>query len=241
MQDATSCLCSLSARNLSAVRDTDVALLQMLDSNYAADTHLTAAALACIWSVLLVHGPTPVNHYCRLLAKASLMPQLLSALGSVVASARSATSPEATSGPLQGGTLRGGSLKPQPKADESPERKAERMRGLSDHLESICDLFVVLSRSDSVVKATISHPETFARLLRAIDDLPAELLTKVLIAIRNLTEDPQAVKQIQEAGGVPVLVSLLRRNASASRVTLTPDMQLPLLEVSSPMCSPFAS
>jgi hypothetical protein len=210
------------------------AAAQMLDSNYAADAHLTAAALVCVWAVLLVRGPTPVNHYCRLLAKANLMPQLLAALASIIATARTLHDPSgsARSGPLTGGTLRGAAARPL-EAPDSPDKREARMRALSDHLESICDLIVVLSRSDAVVKATVSHPDTFKQLLRLVDDLPADLLVKALTAVRNLTDDPQAVRQIQEAGGVPLLVTMLRRNATASRVELTPDMHLPLLEARS--------
>jgi hypothetical protein len=102
---------------------------------------------------------------------------------------------------------------------------------IRQHLDSVCDLIVVLSHSDGVVKANVSHPETFGRLLGLMEELPGPLLTKVLQAVRSLTEDPQAVRQIQLAGGVPVLVDVLRRGQSRSNVVLTREMQLPLIEV----------
>lgn len=164
--------------------------------------------LASIWAVLLVHGPTPVNHYCRLLSRAALMPHLLASLAAMIAAARAAGAAGA--------------------ADDTP---GSAMHAIRAHLDSATDLVVVLSHSDAVVKAAVAHPETFRRLLALLEDLPGPLLEKALQAVRSLTEDPQAVRQIQEAGGVPALVDLLRRGASRSDVKLSPEMQLPLVEV----------
>lgn len=179
--------------------------MQLLDSDYGADRFLTSVGLASIWAVLLVHGPTPVNHYCRLLSRAALMPHLLAALAAMVAAARAAAA-DATG----------------------------RMAAVRAHLESATDLVVVLSHSDAVVKAAVAHPDTFRKLLALLEELPAPLLQKALQAVRSLTEDPQAVRQIQEARGVPALVDLLRRRASRSGVALSAEMQLPLVEVCTP-------
>jgi hypothetical protein len=224
---------SASATHPAAVATmlTEAPLLQMLESSYAADVSLTSAALACLWAVLLVHGPTPVNHYCRLLAKDNLMPLLVSSISSMIAAARSTSAPMAAAEPPRGGTLRAPLASGAEPVSTRGSGKDTRMRTISDHLESACDLVIVLSRSDAVVKAAVSHPATFQKLLGLVEDLPGELLSKALTAVCNLTEDPQAVHNIQEARGVPALVTLLRLGETRSRVLLTSEMQLPLLEV----------
>lgn len=224
-------------------------LLQMLDSDYGADAHLTATGLVCIWAVLLVHGPTPINHYCRLLAKANLMPHLLRSLVSMISAARAVhgaaspgLSPRASDAAQSvSGTIRNATHRSQPSQQSAsaapPVDAAEIMREIRSHMESACDLTMVLSRSDAVVRATVSHPESFRSLLTVLEELPGELLAKLLSAVRNLTEDPQAMHKIQEAKGVPALASLLKRSATASNVSLTPPMQLSVLEVHVHTCS----
>lgn len=222
--------------------------VQMLDSDYVADAHLTSTGLVCIWAVLLVHGPTPINHYCRLLAMANLMPHLLRSLASMVAAAQAvhgsstpqALSPKASNtAESVSGTIRSAAHRSQPSQQSvaasaaPPIDTAEIMREIRGHLESACDLILVLSRSDAVVRATVSHPECFRSLLAVLEELPGELLAKLLTAVRNLTEDPHAMRKIQEAKGVAALVSLLKRNTTTSHVALAPTMQLSLLEVCS--------
>jgi hypothetical protein len=121
----------------------------------------------------------------------------------------------------------------RPHTDTAAHDTASRgdMLQIRQHLDSVCDLILVLSHSDGVVKATVSHPETFRKLLVLMEQLPGPLLAKMLQAVRSLTEDPQAVRQIQEAGGVPALVDVLRRGQSRSNVMLSREMQLPLIEV----------
>ena len=57
---------------LTTTKGYDQNRVQMLESRYAEEEAIVTDGLACIWAVLLVHGPTPVNHYCRVLAHASL-------------------------------------------------------------------------------------------------------------------------------------------------------------------------
>lgn len=139
----------------------------MLDSEYLTDDYLVAVALDSIWAVMQVHGPTPLNHYCRLLCKADLAAQLLRCMRLMVTVARSGRNNSAMNATGRGpgyrprtdmsmtssaaqGTVQGG-------AGEQPD--AKRMERAGNHLLSACDLLLVLSHSDSVVKASIGRPE----------------------------------------------------------------------------------
>lgn len=53
----------------------------------------------------------------------------------------------------------------------------------------------------------------------------------MLSAVWNLTGDPQVLRQMQDAGAVPMLVDFLRAGRTRSGVPLRPTLQLPLLEV----------
>jgi hypothetical protein len=117
----------------------------MLDSDYLAEDYLVAVALDSIWAVLQVHGPTPLNHYCRLLSKAGLATQLLRCMRLMISSARA------------GAAARGGdAATPATPAADVDSRRVERA---GTHLTSVCDLLLVLSHSDSVVKAALGRPE----------------------------------------------------------------------------------
>ena len=70
-------------------------IVQMLESDAVMDAVLITAAMESIWFVLQVNGPTPVHHFCRLFAKAGLVPQLLASLRSLCACSALTTSPQA--------------------------------------------------------------------------------------------------------------------------------------------------
>ena len=70
-------------------------VVQMLESDAVMDAVLITAAMESIWFVLQVNGPTPVHHFCRLFAKAGLVPQLLASLRSLCACSALTTSPQA--------------------------------------------------------------------------------------------------------------------------------------------------
>jgi hypothetical protein len=81
-------------------------------------------------------------------------------------------------------------------------------------------------------------------ILVLMEDMPASLLLKMLEAVRNLSSEPQSMRQMQAAGAVQKLVSFIKKGASDSHVKLTPTLHLPLLEVPSrtlpSMCSLFS-
>lgn len=69
-------------------------------------------------------------------------------------------------------------------------------------------------------------------MLALMEDVPSSLLLKLLQTARNLSSEPQSMRQMQAAGAVQKLVSFIKKGASDSRVKLTPVLHLPLLEVS---------
>lgn len=73
-------------------------------------------------------------------------------------------------------------------------------------------------------------------LLALMEDVPSSLLLKLLQAARNLSSEPQSMRQMQAAGAVQKLVSFIKKGASDSRVKLTPVLHLPLLEVCCSAC-----
>lgn len=194
--------------------------VQMMNSEYLADPYLISASLDCIWAVLQVRGPTPLNHYCRLLSRADLAPQLLRCIRLMIAAARAAAPGSTAASPAASSALSGaqGALPP-----------LGRTLG---HLTSACDLLLVLSHSDSVVKALMGRAENVQALLDVLEELPTALVHKALAALRNLSSDPQSMRQMQKAGAVRRLVVLLKKGGTSSRVSLSPPMQLHVLEVS---------
>ena len=67
--------------------------------------------------------------------------------------------------------------------------------------------------------------------LALMEDVPSSLLLKLLQTARNLSSEPQSMRQMQAAGAVQKLVSFIKKGASDSRVKLTSVLHLPLLEV----------
>lgn len=139
--------------------------MQMLDSGYLNDDYLVAVALDSIWAVMQVHGPTPLNHYCRLLCKADLAAQLLKCMRLMVTVARAGRGNHAMNI-----TSRGQGYRPrtdmsisnsgaQGKDGAVEPTDMKRMEQAGNHLLSSCDLLLVLSHSDSVVKASTGRPE----------------------------------------------------------------------------------
>jgi hypothetical protein len=133
----------------------------MLDSEYLTDDYLVSVALESIWAVLQVHGPTPLNHYCRLLCKAGLAAQVLRCMRLMVTVARSGHTSQALNLTGRGpGYRRGAQSASQDVARERGESTdSKRMERAVNHLVSACDLLLVLSHSDSVVKASTGRPD----------------------------------------------------------------------------------
>lgn len=142
--------------------------MQMLDSEYLTDDYLVAVALDSIWAVMQVHGPTPLNHYCRLLCKADLAAQLLRCMRLMVTVARGGRNNQQMNltgrGPgyrprtdmMSSSGARGTGQEGGAGGEQADAKCIERA---GHHLLSACDLLLVLSHSDSVVKASISRPE----------------------------------------------------------------------------------
>lgn len=196
--------------------------VQMMNSEYLGDPYLIAASLDCIWAVLQVRGPTPLNHYCRLLSRADLAPQLLRCIRLMIAAARAAAPGSSAASPASSTAL-------------SPAGKPPPLARTLGYLTSACDLLLVLSHSDSVVRALMGRVENVQGLLDVLEELPAALVLKALAALRNLSSDPQSMRQMQKAGAVRRLVVLLKKGGTSSRVSLSPHMQLHVLEVRAPL------
>jgi hypothetical protein len=55
-------------------------LVGLIEDNVAESGKLTGIGVDCIWRVLEVHGTSPLNHLCRLLANAGLPHRLMRAM-----------------------------------------------------------------------------------------------------------------------------------------------------------------
>jgi len=55
-------------------------LVGLIEDNVAESGKLTGIGVDCIWRVLEVHGTSPLNHLCRLLANAGLPNRLMRAM-----------------------------------------------------------------------------------------------------------------------------------------------------------------
>ncbi len=55
-------------------------LVGLIEDNVAESGKLTGIGADCIWRVLEVHGTSPLNHLCRLLANAGLPNRLMRAM-----------------------------------------------------------------------------------------------------------------------------------------------------------------
>jgi len=55
-------------------------LVGLIEDNVAESGKLTGIGVDCIWRVLEVHGMSPLNHLCRLLANAGLPHRLMRAM-----------------------------------------------------------------------------------------------------------------------------------------------------------------
>lgn len=201
----------------------------MMESEYLSDPFLISSALDCIWAVLQVRGPTPLNHYCRLLSRADLAVQLLRCIRLMIAAARAAApagdaarrAPPGASSPSSGSSAQ----------TAAPASSPLVLQRTLTHLTSACDLLLVLSHSDSVVKALTGRVENVQAMLDTLEDLPAPLVLKALAVLRNLSSDPQSMRQMQKSGAVRRMVALLKKGSTGSRVGLSPPMQLHILEV----------
>ena len=137
----------------------------MLDSEYLTDDYLVAVALDAIWAVMQVHGPTPLNHYCRLLCKADLAAQILRCMRLMVSVARGGRSNATMHATGRGAAYRprtdmsGGGAQGTGQDTGGDAVDARRVDRAGHHLLSACDLLLVLSHSDSVVKASTGRPE----------------------------------------------------------------------------------
>lgn len=106
-------------------------------------------------------------------------------------------------------------------------------------LHSACDLLSVMCHADGVVRATACQPDIVHKLMSLAEEFPAGLLAQLFSSLQLLSSEPTAVRRLQEARTVPLLVSLLRRSETASGVKITMTVQLQILEVRnrSSLCS----
>ena len=96
----------------------------------------------------------------------------------------------------------------------------------------VCKLLLLLSHSDSVVKSHVCQPVCLRQLLAIIQELPsAALLHKAVVAVKNLTSDPQVLRHMQEAGAVAMLVDFLKRACTKSNVVIGTAERLEIMQV----------
>ena len=55
-------------------------LVGLVEDNIAEHGKLTSIGIDCVWRVLEIHGISPLNHLCRLLANAGLPHRLMRAM-----------------------------------------------------------------------------------------------------------------------------------------------------------------
>ncbi|KAK9810498.1 hypothetical protein WJX72_011817 [[Myrmecia] bisecta] len=79
-------------------------LVSLVEDNAAEKSQLTQIGLSCIWRVLEVHGQTPLNQLCRLLANAGLPHRLLRALASANQEQQAAHTQESPVAPRPSGS-----------------------------------------------------------------------------------------------------------------------------------------
>lgn len=157
--------------------------VQMLESEYLTDDYLVAVAIDSVWAVMQVHGPTPLNHYCRLLCKADLASQLLRCMRLMVTVARAGRGNQAMNlagpgyRPRTDLSMSSSGAQRQDRGGEHADAKRTERAG--SHLLSACDLLLVLSHSDSVVKASTGRPEN----IQARTYLPLSFSARFLVCM----------------------------------------------------------
>lgn len=101
-------------------------------------------------------------------------------------------------------------------------------------LGTVVDLLLVLSYTDSRVKARMCQKDTLQSYFKSIDDLPKELLHKALKSVKHLTVDPSVLTLLAEAGTIRQLVLWLKDGTRNYR--LDDAMQLEVMTALIHLC-----
>ncbi|RLN47819.1 hypothetical protein BBJ29_009028 [Phytophthora kernoviae] len=197
--------------NISSLDDGDVDLLRI--------------ALDGIFSVFNIQT-IPKNDICRLFVKAGLLKKFVVVFSEIVVSvsSRDTRGPEANALDFSA----------KPSKPDTAESGMQAKWTIKD-LHKTCDVFVLFSQGDFVVKEHMCdgaileglleaiHPgaplfnssdkqqedeQVFLPLIRHSDQFVAAML-KVLKCIRNLSMEPSTLEKLDRAGAIPTLVRLL--------------------------------
>ncbi|KAF4317300.1 hypothetical protein BBO99_00007878 [Phytophthora kernoviae] len=192
---------------------------------YDGDVDLLRIALDGIFSVFNIQT-IPKNDICRLFVKAGLLKKFVVVFSEIVVSVSSRD----TRGP-EANVL---DFSAKPSKPDIAESGMQAKWTIKD-LHKTCDVFVLFSQGDSVVKEHMCdgaileglleaiHPgaplfnssdkqqedeQVFLPLIRHSDQFVAAML-KVLKCIRNLSMEPSTLEKLDRAGAIPALVRLL--------------------------------
>ncbi|RLN94387.1 hypothetical protein BBJ28_00008431 [Nothophytophthora sp. Chile5] len=197
------------------------------------DVDLLRIALDGIFSVFNLQT-IPKNDICRLFVKAGLLKKFIVVFNEIVVSVSSSDGRESE----------GSNLEEKDPSGKSGETAADRgsnsrtpTKWSMAELHKICDIFVLFSQGDAVVKEHMcdgavlegmlealhpssplvtaedgkeqeEDPQAPRQLIRHSDDFVAAML-KVLKCIKNLSMEPLTLEKLDRAGAIPTLVRLL--------------------------------
>ncbi|KAI9905735.1 hypothetical protein PsorP6_014395 [Peronosclerospora sorghi] len=192
-----------------------------LSSPFNSDVDLLRTALDGIYSVFSIQT-IPKNDICRLFVKAGLLQKFVVVFSEIIL----AVSANDTRG-------RAVDRKKATNIAETSQGNSSAEWALRD-LHKTCDIFVLFSQGDAVVKEHMCDDVVLKGLLKAIhpaaqlcraDEQQVEIrppvpvvrhsdefvsaMVKLLKCIRNLSMEPSTLERVDQAGAIPTLVRLL--------------------------------
>ncbi|KAL4164308.1 hypothetical protein KRP22_004175 [Phytophthora ramorum] len=201
----------------------DFLTLEDKPSNLNDDVDTLRVALDGIFSVFSIQT-IPKNDICRLFVKAGLLKKFVVVFSEIVASvsASDTRSPKCDESVPK-------LLKTN--AEPTKSKRGSVAQWTMKELHKTCDVFVLFSQGDAVVKEHMCDGAVLEGLLEAIHPLPlfnsgeeqnkgslplirhsdefVSAMLKVLKCIRNLSMEPLTLEKLDRAGAIPTLVRLL--------------------------------
>jgi len=201
----------------------DFLTLEDKSSSLDSDVDLLRIALDGSFSVFSIQT-IPKNDICRLFVKAGLLKKFVVVFSEIVVSV-SAHDTRGTESTVQPGKAQS--------ADGSTKDESAALWSMTE-LHKTCDIFVLFSQGDAVVKEHMCDGAVLEGLLEAIhpgspifsaehqprererplplirhSDEYVSAMLKVLKCIRNLSMEPLTLEKLDRAGAIPTLVRLL--------------------------------
>lgn len=176
------------------------------DSNSLSLLRIALEGIASVFSLQTI----PKNDICRLFVKAGLLRKFVVVFNDIVRVVSAQDEAE--------------------EEDKEPSRQTWTMA----ELHATCDIFLLFSQGDAVVKEHMCDSAVLDGLLRALAPTPTRpaaaasqrtvrtsdafvaAMVKVLKCVKNLSMDPMTLDKLDRAGAIPTLVSLLNEQAEAT-------------------------